>query len=338
MITPSYSSTATERVLPRMALDFTTAVTDPRVATARAANTATRFNSSGLIEIVNANLPRYDFSPNTLACRGQLIEEARSNLFLNSLVDGTNLATQSVTLSAVAYTLSFYGSGAVTISGGHSATVAGIGDFPNRKTYTFTPTAGSSTFTVSGDVKFAQLEAGAFATSFIPTTTGSVTRNADAVSMTGTNFSSWYNTSEGTFVARFLSSVGAAANLPRIFEVSDGTTGNRTRCYLGANNTTTQISSGGSSVASIGNTLASAYGAYNQIAVAYKTDNFGAAANGGTIGTDTAGAVPVAPIRINIGSDYSAASLSQLNGYMAELYFYNQRLINSEVVAFSKQG
>jgi hypothetical protein len=39
----------------------------------------------------------------------------------------------------------------------------------------------------------AQLEAGAFATSYIPTTTTSLTRNADVVSMTGTNFSDWYN-------------------------------------------------------------------------------------------------------------------------------------------------
>jgi hypothetical protein len=102
MITPAYAPTATERVLPRLALDFTTAVADPRVATARAANTATRFNSSGIIEIVNADLPRFDFSPTALTCQGQLIEEARTNLFLNSLIDGANLATQSVALSAVA--------------------------------------------------------------------------------------------------------------------------------------------------------------------------------------------------------------------------------------------
>ncbi len=40
----------------------------------------------------------------------------------------------------------------------------------------------------------AQLEAGAFPTSYIPTTTTALTRNADAASMTGTNFSSWWRT------------------------------------------------------------------------------------------------------------------------------------------------
>ena len=59
--------------------------------------------------------------------------------------------------------------------------------------------------TETGNVKFlawgAQSEAGTFATSYIPTTTAAVTRAADsAPAMTGTNFSSWYNQPEGTFV------------------------------------------------------------------------------------------------------------------------------------------
>jgi len=44
----------------------------------------------------------------------------------------------------------------------------------------------------------AQLETGAFPTSYIPTTSASVTRTADAASMTGANFSSWYNSNEGS--------------------------------------------------------------------------------------------------------------------------------------------
>ena len=84
MITPSYATTATERVLPRMALDFTTGVLDPRVTVTRALNTATRVNSSGYVEIVNANLPRFDYDPVTLTPKGLLIEEARTNLLTYS--------------------------------------------------------------------------------------------------------------------------------------------------------------------------------------------------------------------------------------------------------------
>jgi hypothetical protein len=65
---------------PAFSLDFTTAVLDPRVTFTRSGNTATRVNSSGLIEVVNADLPRFDFDPVTLACRGLLIEQAKSNL------------------------------------------------------------------------------------------------------------------------------------------------------------------------------------------------------------------------------------------------------------------
>lgn len=97
MITPAYAPTATERVLPRMALDFTTATLDARVTIARALNTATRVNSSGYIEGVNANLPRFDFSPTSIGtCLGLLIEEARSNIILQS----ADLATTWTVLTA----------------------------------------------------------------------------------------------------------------------------------------------------------------------------------------------------------------------------------------------
>jgi len=46
----------------------------------------------------------------------------------------------------------------------------------------------------------AQLEAGSFSTSYIKTEASQVTRSADSASMTGANFSDWYNPSEGTWV------------------------------------------------------------------------------------------------------------------------------------------
>ena len=46
----------------------------------------------------------------------------------------------------------------------------------------------------------AQLEVGAFPTSYIPTTNSTVTRTADNVSMVGENFSDWYNQEQGSFL------------------------------------------------------------------------------------------------------------------------------------------
>jgi hypothetical protein len=332
MITPSYGLTATERVLPRLALDFTTGVADARVATTRSANTATRFNASGLIEIVNANLPRFDFNPSSLVCRGQLIEETRTNLFLNSLIDGTNLATQSVTLSAVAYTVSFYGSGSITISGGHSATVTGVGDFPNRKIYTFTPTAGSSTFTVTGDVKFANLEAGTFATSYIPTTTTSLTRNADVVSMTGANFSSWYNASEGSLVVEASTfKPTTLAGSAVVAEVNDGTLANRNVIQYQSNFAEARTVAGGVIVAQ----MLQAYtaGATDRLAYGFKTNSFAFGRNGTLVGTDAAGTNPTVN-QLMIGS--FSNNTAPLNGYVRTVRFYPSRLTNAEIQAFSK--
>ena len=51
------------------------------------------------------------------------------------------------------------------------------------------------------DVWGLQAEFGAFPTSYIPTSGSTVTRAADAASITGSNFSRWYNQGEGTFIA-----------------------------------------------------------------------------------------------------------------------------------------
>lgn len=333
MITSTYSLTATERVLPSMMLDFTTAITDARVVTTRANNTATRTNASGVLEIVNANLPRYDFNPSTLICRGQLIEEPRTNLFLNSLINGTNLTTQSVTLAATSYALSFYGSGSIVISGGHSATVSGAGAYPTRTTYVFTPTAGSSTFTVSGTVQYAQIEAGAFATSFIPTAGTSALRNGDAVEMSGTNFSSWFNATEGTFVAN-AETYYALGFGNRVFWCRNTATATyNDAIYMDTRRSQSRWQAGVRANGAdqfVQDLLTAA--SPSTAALAYKASSFAAAINGGSAISSSSGTVPtVNAMRIGSHTDGTF-----LNGYMRKLMFYPQRLINAEVTAFSK--
>jgi len=59
----------------------------------------------------------------------------------------------------------------------------------------------------------AQAELGSFPTSYIPTSGAQVTRNADEASITGSNFSSWYNQSEGTLFTDCISTGGGSANV-----------------------------------------------------------------------------------------------------------------------------
>ena len=88
MITPSFNLTATERVLPKLALDFTTASLDSRITFTRALDTATRVNNFGNIEIANANIARFDYDPSTFICKGLLIEESRVNSIRNNTMVG----------------------------------------------------------------------------------------------------------------------------------------------------------------------------------------------------------------------------------------------------------
>lgn len=410
MITPAYAPTATERVLPRMALDFTTGVLDPRVTVTRALNTATRVNSSGAIEIVNANLPRFDYDPATLAPKGLLIEETRTNILLQSSdvanaswtksnlsvssdviisPDGTQNAdklvensantthgvSQSPLLTAGTHTQTIFAKAAernwlriicadggayVNLSTGVFGTVAaGTVSFAAKsiKNYgngwygievSFTAVLGANTIlirlatsdggqTYVGDgvsgayVWGAQLEAGAFATSYIPTTTTSLTRNADAVSMTGTNFSNWYNASEGTFAAQFIPQT--VTLVTGLVSASDGTTNNQ--LYVARNTTASSFSigTGGASQGFLVNGILVA-GVANKVCGGYKLNDFGLSANAAAVAVDTVGTVPTVS-RLTIGSSSSGA-VAFLNGHMQKISFYPQKLTSAEIQAFAK--
>lgn len=86
-------------ITPSLNLDFVSASLDSRITFARALNTASRVNSSGLFEVVNADVPRFDYDPLTLACRGLLIEESRINIMPTSNVF-TGWANSGATVSA----------------------------------------------------------------------------------------------------------------------------------------------------------------------------------------------------------------------------------------------
>jgi hypothetical protein len=206
--------------------------------------------------------------------------------------------------------------------------------------YTVTAVASTATvrlavvLTTSGDavdVWGAQIEAGAFATSYIPTLASQVTRNADVVSMTGTNFSDWYNASEGTFVARAASLTTSAATRS-LFDVRSATTIRMSLANFGTAasfavvDTTTQ--------ASLEGTTAVTENTFFQIAGGYKANDFGCAANGGAAVTDTSGTVPAA----NIAWIGGVNGTSVRNGWVSNIWYYPQKLTSAEISAFSKQG
>jgi hypothetical protein len=408
MITPSFGLTATERVLPRLALDFTTASLDSRITFTRSGNTATVTNADSSITIVNADLPRFDFANGV--CKGLLIEEARTNSLLNSILNNavagspgtapTSWTNNQVTGSLSAIESASYSSGykltfsctnnrrtifqfatspantsltfSVTcevISGTNVVsdlitatlfpagsaiagyTVNGVARASNfavptgvnviSLTVTIAALAGTTAFSLgvgvlsnaTGVVKFSnpQVEAGAFPTSYIPTVATTVTRNADVATMTGTNFSSWFNASEGAFVASF--DTYSPTTQKYIGAVSaGGTIANSFLFTILSGSTDNYVLSGGVQQARLltgtiaANTLA-------KLGFRYANANFAIAANGGGLQTQLSGSLPVGMDRLNIGS--SAGNGVQLNGHMAKLFWYS-KLTNAELVAFTK--
>lgn len=154
------------------------------------ATTATRVNSSNVIENVLTGIPRLDYTGSVPSI---LLEPQRTNRLLNS----ATVVTQTITTTAVANTLSFYGTGTITLSGTFVGTLVGTGA-SNRVSLTFTPTAGSLVLTVSGTCTNGQLEIGAYATSYIPTTTSTVTRNQDLMTLNNIYTNNFITSAGGT--------------------------------------------------------------------------------------------------------------------------------------------
>jgi hypothetical protein len=305
-------------------LDFSSGVIDSRLTCSGGAN-GTRVNSAGVI--VAATCPRFDYD-SVAQKYWLLIEGARTNSLLNSTIDGANLATQSVTVTAVAHTLTFYGTGTVTLSGVSTAgPLVGSGAYPTRSTLTFTPTAGSLTLTVSGAVQFAQLEIGAFATSYIPTAGAAVTRTADIVTMTGANFSSWYNQTQGTFVVE----ASTAATSPTAAPILTAQiAGGADRHQLSMFTATSATVAGGAVQANMGTNVAQSA----KLAYAYAANDFAVVANGGTVETDTSGTVPSSMTYLTIGKFDFGGGLS-LGGRIPRIRYYPNRLPNAQLQALT---
>lgn len=145
--------------------------------------------------------------------------------------------------------------------------------------------------------------------------------------MTGTNFSDWYNTIQGTFVtAGSTAGIGSERSLlsaitgtgQRACELSFVSTGNR------------GIVVGGSVSASLEQTPVTSPAKY---AMAIKANDFALSVNGNAVLTDTSGALPAA-ISMNIGRLFNGTS-GYLCGHIQNIYYYPQRLTNSELVALS---
>jgi hypothetical protein len=172
----------------------------------------------------------------------------------------------------------------------------------------------------------AQLEVGSFATSYIPTTTSSLTRSADVCSYT--DVSSFYNPEAGTLVGDLILYTPSPLNTTEFFRFGAG----NNRIQLGVTNTANEgirpfIISGGTTTynSTQGTTVA---GTSRKVALTFATNDAISCLNG-TLGTqDTSVTMPVSISTAAIGA-------GALTGNIAAIRYYRKRLPNAKLQAIT---
>ena len=217
-----------------------------------------------------------------------------------------------------------------TLSGG--VTVGGV-----QMTLTIA-VSGNTAIDFTIRIGLPQMEQGAFATSPILTSTAAATRSADVASITGSNFSSWYNQTEGTMFASGDFVALGANNFSRVIGLGGVNAGTdeisfHTRVAVGVGDgsifgaVTVNSSLEGNLDAPSGSpNLSSAY----RSAIAYKTNDFGLSSNGLTPTTDTSGTLPTITQLIIMGS---LRFQNRLSGHVRRLTYWPTRLATLQAIS-----
>jgi hypothetical protein len=172
----------------------------------------------------------------------------------------------------------------------------------------------------------AQCEAGAYATSYIPTLSTSVTRVADAASKTG--ISSLIGQTEGTLFVEMKDLVWTASAL-RLIGVSDGTFNNRVALMTGQTSNTYRVivTNGGALQTS---TTASGTFGNVKVALAYSSAGGVIYVNGTQVLSYASISVP-STSAVYLGMEENGNASSQPNGPCSQALLFKTRLTNAQL-------
>lgn len=232
--------------------------------------------------------------------------------------------------------------GAATVSS--SITSVGNGWYKCMMTYTLTSATttriiyalrlgdGSGTSSYSGDgtsgmyLWGGQVEQGAFATSYIPTTTATVTRNTDTLTIpTG----SWYNTTEGTLnVDAFNGVQSSTVGIVAIDRASSAGQNRITLIRISPTNIEALVSVGGTSQYQT-NIAGNGNNALNKVSMGYKTNNFRQALNNSLGSLDASGSVPTIDT-LRLGA-WGSSTTNVYNGWIQKFKYYPARTSDTQL-------
>ena len=243
--------------------------------------------------------------------------------------------------------------GTASGSGSPVGSIQNVGNGWYRCSMTFTPTAGanplqifaSNSLTATASPSFAgngfngylvwgaQVEAAPSATSYIATTSAAQTRTTDAASMTGTNFSSWYNYSGGTVYVEAATGNPTAAVNPSSFTLSDAniTTSNCIHVYYNALSVNTLARVNGVTLQLLGVNLPAATVANTFYKTAWY---FSGAGNGISSAGQTATTYATAIVAPAI-NQLTFNALNAFNGRIKKFAYYPLPLTNTQIQSLS---
>jgi len=336
--------------------------------------------------------PRRDFDGSTLACKGLLVEELRTNLLTASqaigaapwaaygtatagatttspdgssngqlisvpsagngwtstvaTVSAATTYTESVFVKAsigtqITFFMRYYNSGVLTGTTTTTLTISSgvsVGNGWYRLSITeATPASTNQAMLAflavnSADAWYlygAQIEAGSFATSYMPTVATTFQRNADLSTVSTQAFP--YSSVEGTVIANVSVFSIANPNNANLWNLYiDGNNSTRDWIWSGAQSTPRfSVTVSGSSQADLTAGTVSANTAF-KTASAYKANDFAFSLNASAVAPALSGSVTGASTALQLGRQEAA---EQLNGHIRQITYIPRRLSNAELQA-----
>jgi hypothetical protein len=189
-----------------------------------------------------------------------------------------------------------------------------------------------------------QLETGSFSTSYIATTTATITRSADVsssatatratdvASLTGANFTSWYDQNGGTV---FCQAISNSTENSSYWTLQGSASNGATLLVYPANSLTYQVQDAG--VLQVNDVGFATYPSVKSFktATVVRLNDFAVVSSGTTITTDLAGTVPPATSFL-IGKYLGGGGSYSYSGTIARIAYYPLRLSNAQLFALTQ--
>ena len=246
-----------------------------------------------------------------------------------NLTNGVVTASNTANYSVEASTNGFYRISVTKTASGTNPRYISISPSP-----TASPTLNSNNAPLyTGDgtsgiyVWGAQIEAGAFHSSYIPTTGTAATRAVDVAQIPTSAFG--YNNDKGTVVCEFDS---AKLNGSTVFTLDldgAGIENGITTIVYPANRISYQAVTVGAVQANLNFDAYATASQVSKVATVYAKDDFAAVLNGGAVATDTAASIPTVDL-LRLGVYLRGASFP-MSGHIKSIQYYPRRLTNTQL-------